>query len=411
LHPGTPIWEEQAGAFFEGCQIMERLPANSRRTQNRLLSPPYSSDVFQNEPDTDFALKENRQWIEKIFLEAEGLSFSPLPLVIEGEEIHTVYASGIDPSRPNITLYHYSLADVPLIEKAIACSLQEENVWGSSPFQTRSALLKQIAHLFRQKRGDLIGIMIADGGKTVQEADTEISEAIDFIEYYRLSSSTGRPKGTILVTPPWNFPCSIPVGGIAAALIAGNCILFKPAPEVVLIGWHIAKLFWEGGISKRVLQFINCKEDPVGSYLVKHPHIDGIILTGATETAKKFLRMHPGIELHAETGGKNALIVTAMSDRDLAIRDLVHSAFGHAGQKCSACSLAILEKEVYHDPHFKRQLLDATKSLKVGSAWNPSTKVPPLIHPPEGSLYRALTQLEEGESWLLKPIQDIHNPH
>lgn len=266
----------------------------------------------------------------------------------------------------------------------------------------------------------LIGAMITDGAKTIWEADPEISEAIDFLEYYRktwadqltfLPDLKWAPKGTILIAPPWNFPCSIPVSGIAAALTAGNCVIFKPAPEAVLIGWYIANLFWEAGIPKEALQFLNCQDKLEGEYLIKSPKISGVILTGSTQTARTFLSLRPDIDLHAETGGKNALIVTALADRDLAIQDIISSAFGHGGQKCSACSLAILEAEIYDDPDFKRQLRDGVKSLKVGSAWNPRAKITPLIRPPEGSLLRGLTQLEPGETWLLKPRSYPENPH
>ena len=139
---------------------------------------------------------------------------------------------------------------------------------------------------------------------------------------------------------------------------------------------------------------------------MKDPRIAVILLTGATDTARLFLKMNPFAHLYAETGGKNSIIVTKMADRDLAIKDIVHSAFGHAGQKCSACSIAILESEVYDDPHFRKQLRDAAASLTVGSSWNLATKVNPLIRLPERTLIRGLTELDSGEEWLLQPQQD-----
>ncbi len=147
----------------------------------------------------------------------------------------------------------------------------------------------------------------------------------------------------------------------------------------------------------------------MGSYLIQHPSVNTVLLTGGTATARRFLQLRPGLDLHAEAGGKNAIIVTAMSDRDQAIREIIQSAFGHAGQKCSACSLLILEREVFADTQFKKQLLDAAQSLIVGSAWNPHVKMTPLIRQPEGPLLRALTTLEEGESWLLEPKADPSN--
>ena len=196
-----------------------------------------------------------------------------------------------------------------------------------------------------------------------------------------------------------------------AALAAGNCVLFKPAPEAVLSGWELVKILWDAGIPKKVLQFIHCEDEPIGSRLIQDKRIDCVILTGATATAKLFLRLRPDLELFAETGGKNAMIVTGLSDRDLAIKDAVSSAFGHSGQKCSACSLLILEKEVYDDPHFLSQLKDAVESLNVGSCWDFSSKVTPLIHPPGEILLKGLTTLEKGESWLVKPTVDPNNPN
>jgi RHH-type proline utilization regulon transcriptional repressor/proline dehydrogenase/delta 1-pyrroline-5-carboxylate dehydrogenase len=271
----------------------------------------------------------------------------------------------------------------------------------------------------REKRDDLIGVMMADGGKSILEADPEVSEAIDFAEYYLRSLKTmdackdiqWTPKGTLLVTPPWNFPIAIPAGGIFAALATGNCVLFKPAPEAVLSGWELVKTLWSAGIPKEVLQFIHCADEPVGSKLIADKRVNCIILTGATSTAKLFMRMRPGVDLSAETGGKNAMIVTALSDRDLAIKDVVQSAFGHSGQKCSACSLLILEAEVYDDPHFLSQLQDAVTSLKVGVCWELPSKVTPLIREAHDTLTRGLTTLDRGESWLVPPKQDSQNPN
>ena len=422
MQPGNEAWKEQETRFFNSCNQIDTLPTTRKRSQHRESIPQQHLDTepFKNEPDTDFSLPENRLWIQKKVIDWELRTHPPIPLVIAGEEIFSEHIEkGIDPSRPHVAAYTYCLADTSLIDKALTCSTRTAQQWAAQPFEERSLLLGKAAQLFRERRGDLIGAMIADGGKTVLEADPEVSEAVDFLEYYRknweklltMHDLKWSPKGTVLVAPPWNFPCSIPVSGIAAALIVGNCVLFKPAPEAVLIGWHVARIFWDAGISKECLQFINCNDEPVGSYLIQNPEVSAVVLTGSTQTALKFLSMRPGLDLHAETGGKNAIIVTALSDRDLALRDIVSSAFGHSGQKCSACSLAILEAEVYDDPAFKRQLADAVSSLKVGSAWNLSSKITPLIRPPTDPLLRGLTTLEPGESWLLQPKSDPHIPH
>jgi len=198
---------------------------------------------------------------------------------------------------------------------------------------------------------------------------------------------------------------------VLAALAAGNCALLKPAPEAVLVGWHLARALWDGGIPREALQFVPCPDDDVGRALVTDPRVDAVILTGSVETARRFLAWRPNLTLFAETSGKNAMIITALADRDQAIRDLVRSAFNHDGQKCSAASLAICEAEVYDDPVFRRQLRDAAMSLEVGSAWETSSRITPLTQAPGEALRRALTRLDESEEWLLEPRPAREHPH
>jgi RHH-type transcriptional regulator, proline utilization regulon repressor / proline dehydrogenase / delta 1-pyrroline-5-carboxylate dehydrogenase len=423
LQPGTKEWDEQVRLFSTACVEMESVYTHARKNQDR-NAPPSPLPItapFENESDTDFSLAQNRVWADKILAKWKNAKIDPIPLVIAGKEISKTNAQGTgeDPARPNETLYTYALADWDLIDKAISCAKEYEKKWRGVSVEERCKLLGNAAQKMRERRGDLIGVMMADGGKSILEGDPEVSEAIDFADYYLRSLKKmdackdiqWTPKGTILVTPPWNFPISIPAGGILAALAAGNCVLFKPAPEAVLSGWELVKTLWEAGIPKEALQFINCVDDPVGSKLIADTRVNAIILTGATSTAKLFMRLRPGLDLSAETGGKNAMIATALSDRDLTIKDVVSSAFGHCGQKCSACSLLILEKEVYDDPHFLQQLKDAASSVTVGSCWDLSSKVTPLIRKPHDALLRGLTTLEPGERWLLEPKQDPKNPN
>lgn len=424
LVPGTDQWNKQVKMFDSACEASESVTNEQRRQQNRSASLSNSCGqcaAFDNEPNTDWALPANRSWVEKLLKNSAEAIVPKIPLVIGGEEIYReeTASDGVDPSKPGKVLYRYTLADDVLADKAVTCAVEAAKKWSAVPIEERVTVMRKIASGLREKRGLLIQAMIADGGKTIPEADVEISEAIDFAEYYLrnaeelycLEDIEWQSKGVVMVTPPWNFPCAIPFGGVAAALLGGNSVLFKPARETVLVAWHVAQICWEAGVGRDVLQFIVCEDDPVGSQLIKDTRINSIILTGATETAELFFRMRPGLDLSAETGGKNAMIVSRLSDRDLAIKDIIKSAFGHAGQKCSACSLLILEKEVYDDIHFREQLRDAVKSLSVGSAWNPKTKISPLIMPPGKTLLRGLTTLEEGEDWLLEPKQDVNNPN
>ena len=422
LRPGTESWENQTALFSQSCDEMDTVYEQPRRTQNRLSHPqsPDKNLPFDNEPDTDFSLPQNRRWAEELVRHWKDFRPKPIPLVIGGKEhFDNEDGVGYNPSDPESPLYVYAKANKRHIDEALKTAKAYEKEWGRSTVEHRSQLIYRVAQKFRERRGEFTGVMMIDGGKIISESDPEISEAIDFAEYYRrqmekmalMKDIEWRPKGTVVVTPPWNFPLAIPAGGILAALAAGNCVLLKPSSETVLVAWHLANAIWDAGIPKEALQFVPCSGEGAGSDLVLDPRVNCVVLTGGTSTAQKFLQMRPGLDLAAETGGKNSIIITALSDRDLAIKDLLHSAFSNGGQKCSAASLAILEAEVYDDPHFRKNLRDAAASLKVGPGWDLSTRVNPLIHAPRGELKRGLTSLEDGEEWLLEPKADPSNPN
>ena len=220
------------------------------------------------------------------------------------------------------------------------------------------------------ERAQTVGLMAHHVAKTMHEGDPEVSEAIDFCRYYATAGSARLDaavaagfdvdgRGTVVVVGPWNFPYAIPTGGVAAAIAAGNSVILKPAPEAVAVGAWIADQFWRAGVPRDVLQLVVCDDGPVGRHLVTHAGVDTIVLTGAYDTAAMFLDWRPDLRVLAETSGKDALVITPSADIDQAIADLVRSAFGHAGQKCSAASLGIVVAEVYDDPTFQRRLRDA----------------------------------------------------
>ncbi len=211
------------------------------------------------------------------------------------------------------------------------------------------------------------------------------------------------PLGVVVVTPPWNFPYAIPAGGVLAALAAGNAVVLKPAPEARATAAVLVGQLREAGIDEDVLQFLPLDDGPAGRALVTHPDVGGVVLTGSYETARSFLTWAPRRRLLAETSGKNSIIVSATADVDQAVRDVVLSAFGHAGQKCSAASLAIVEAPVYDRSPFLRQLADAVRSLRTGPAADPASQVGPIVGPFTKALEQALTQLGPGESWLVEP--------
>src|SRR5712692_7193762 len=426
LEPGSAEWAAERDRFLAAFEIMAELSDAPRRLQDRKVeadAPPVQRPFetkFVNDPDTDWTLTANRAWIEDVVPRWRERSPEAIPLQVGGEfRGGAREGQGRDPSRPGRLAYRFALANPDDVDRALTVARAAQPAWATLRTAERDARLEACAAKLGRRRGDLIGAMILDGAKTVTEADAEVSEAVDFARYYartlretagELDDCRMEPLGVVVVTPPWNFPLSIPAGGVLAALAAGNAVVLKPAPEAVLVGWWLANCLWDAGIPREVLQFLPCPDDEIGRGLVTDARVAGVILTGSVETARLFLGWRPDLTLFAETSGKNAIIITSLADRDQAIRDLVRSAFGHNGQKCSAASLAICEAEVYDDPDFRRQLRDAAASLAVGSAWESTSRITPLTQPPGAALQRALTVLDEDEAWLLEPRPATDNP-
>jgi RHH-type proline utilization regulon transcriptional repressor/proline dehydrogenase/delta 1-pyrroline-5-carboxylate dehydrogenase len=417
LQVGSPVWNDERDRFRQAVVDRHGPTVRCRRDQDRRAagSATRQRDGFANEPDTDFTQEGNRRWMQAS-LRSTAKQVLVVPAMVGGRRVEEpLSGEGFDPTTPGIVHHRWVQCDVAQVAEAVAAATRAGLVWRHSSWQQRRELLEAVGDALSSARGRLIGMMIHDGGKTFREADSEVSEAIDFARYY--ASSTERietmerqgarfePWGSIVVVPPWNFPLSIPAGGVLAALAAGNAVILKPAPETVATGWALAELCWAAGVSPELLQFVPCADDNAGQQLVSHPDVDTVILTGSWDTARLFLGWRPSLRLHAETSGKNAIVITATADLDLAIADIVTSAFAHAGQKCSAASLAIVEASVYDDPRFARQLADAVRTLEVGPGSDPGSIVNPLIRPPDGALSDALQHLGAGESWLVEPRQ------
>ena len=415
LKVGSTAWKRQRDAFLKACRDSDEVPSVPNRTQNRRTENrgfrASSEGGFENEPDTDWALSENRFWLAPILDHWQNKEVAPVPLQIAGRERLTeLRGLGRDPSRPdNGVVYEYSLADASDIDQALDTAVRAGRKWERRSVAQRRSALHSVASRLAEIRGDAIGCMALDAGKAVAQSDPEISEAIDFANYYANGldacgeSDRLQPVGPVVIAPPWNFPFAIPAGGVLAALMAGNPVVLKPAPETVLTAWILAKAFWDAGVPRDVLQFIPCPDNEIGRALITDERVGAVVLTGAHETARMFLGWKPDLRLFAETSGKNALVITSAADVDLAVRDLVYSAFGHSGQKCSAASLAIVEDEIYDTESFRRQLRDAAASLPVGSAWDLRSVVTPIVRSAGAELLRGLTQLDEGEKWLLEP--------
>ena len=425
-------WAFLKEQFMDSCQFIDQAGTRPLRIQNRLTEVfpdemgTYYENEFANEPDTDWSLAANRNWTEEIrsqWMKRSTDSSVEIPVVIDGQDLieDRQIRDCIDSSQyhDKIIVARYALANDDDVERAVSVAVQDPDGWRKKSLNERHAVLSQVAHELRRSRGDLIGAAAANTGKVFTEADVEVSEAIDFAEYYPYSARdfvepnhiNAQGRGVGCVISPWNFPIAIPCGGIVTTLAAGNTVIFKPSSDAVLVAWLLCQCFWRAGVSKNTLQFMPCSGSQAGRKLVNHPNVDFVILTGGTDTGLAMLSERPDLFLSAETGGKNATIVTAMSDRDQAIKNVIHSAFSNCGQKCSATSLLILEKEVFEDIHFKQQLVDAVESINVGSVWDFKNKMGPLILPPSGVLKRGLEQLEPGESWALKPRNLDNNPY
>ena len=417
MQAGDPSFTVERRRFEAALARADAVDTTPRRRQDRTRLPSERPhDGFRNEPDTDFTLAVNRDWLDATLQAAQMASHEAVCSHFDG----TTYdgrgsRDGFDPSRPSVVPYQWRPLDPQALEEVLERAHLARERAAAWPAQEREAVLLAVASALRAARAELIGLLVLDAGKRALEADVEVSEAIDFAEYYARQHArlrerfTLEPKGVVVVTPPWNFPLSIALGSALAALVAGNVVLLKPPPETPLVAARALALCHAAGVPEWALGLVVVEDEAAGPLIVDR-RVNAVVLTGGTETARLFRRLRPGLELIAETGGKNALIVSAMSDREQAVQHAARAAFGHAGQKCSALGLLVLEREVFRSAAFREKLADATRTLPVGSAWNLESAVTPLIRPPSGALARALDTLDGGESWLVAPSRSADNP-
>ncbi|MCU1535532.1 MAG: aldehyde dehydrogenase family protein, partial [Glaciihabitans sp.] len=336
LPTSEKIFGREAGRFLASLAALDAGVPTSHRVQDRSssLAALVTSDApatvlptaFANEPDTDPSIAGNRSWGRRLL---ERSADSTL-----GDE--TIAAARV--------------TEAPVLEGIIASTVAAGTGWGALPALERSRVLNDAADVLSVFRGRLIEVMASETGKTIAEGDVEVSEAVDFARYYAeraldVDTVVGAiwvPPKLIVVTPPWNFPVAIPAGSILAALAAGAGVIIKPAHQARRTAAVLVEALWEAGVPREVLRLVDVHEGELGQQLVAHASVDRVILTGAWETAKLFRSWRPELPLLAETSGKNAIIVTPSADLDLAVADVIKSAFGHAGQKCSAASLVIL---------------------------------------------------------------------
>ena len=427
LKPDTKEWKELEQQFIDAYNMKDNITHTPTRTQDR--NKPYvgqePQDEMINEPDTDFDRFCNQEWVEKIFAKWKSNGqmtgeksawgdWKPgdvLPTQIGNELVYNDdKVKYFDRSQEgDVLVCEMSRADKAQAEKILQIAEADAGGWRNTTIEERHRIMYKAANILGEMRGDLNGSMCAITGKTIEEADVEVSEGIDYCRFYTttmkkfaaLDDIEMKAKGTVLVLSPWNFPCAIPCGGVVAALASGNTCILKPATVAAPVAWLFAKAFWEAGVPKEALQVVitNREATPL---LTSSPVVKHIILTGGTETAQSIAHANPRKPLSAETGGKNVMILSAKGDRDHAIMNACRSAFGNAGQKCSACSLLLVERSVYNNPEFFEKLTDCASSLKVGGVWNAGNIVGPMITNKNEKLEQAF-KLEPGERWLIAP--------
>ncbi|MCH5335923.1 MAG: proline dehydrogenase family protein [Campylobacter sp.] len=406
----------QKELFLKSVEGVKTLQTSTHRKQDRnkeqkILSS-YESKKFSNESDTDFILPQNRTWAQNIRSKYQNLN--PLELYpvagtleFQKEKMQSLEVKDKIEQRLIGKVY---LAGENEIKQALECAK-------NSKFKEKShseiyELLSKTAKLMRERRGDLIGIGALEVGKTFLELDVEVSEGIDFVEFYPHSlevlktqnkNTDFKPKGIGVTIAPWNFPIGISVGTIAAPLAAGNVVIYKPSSLSMLTGYKLCECFWDAGIPRDALIFLPSKGSDISKYCLSDESVKFSVLTGGEETAYAMLETNPTLLLSAETGGKNATIVSKFADRDSAIKNIIHSAFSNSGQKCSATSLLILEDEVYDDEDFKKGLVDAANSLNIGSPFEFKNKLAALASKPNEKVLKALNELKPYEEWALKP--------
>ncbi|EAI9908393.1 aldehyde dehydrogenase family protein [Campylobacter upsaliensis] len=424
LKVGSKEWEEQKSLFLNALEGIKTLDNTTHRKQDRTktqnVPSSYTTKTFTNESDTDFILSQNRLWAQNIKAKYENLSdYDVYP--VAGELDFT--QADLNTLEVKDKIAHRTIGTAYLAgENELKAALK---VAKNSNFTQKSSdeiygILAKVAKLMRERRGDLIGLAALETGKTFLEIDPEVSEAIDFVEFYPHSletlkkqnpNTTFKPKGIGVTIAPWNFPVGISVGTIAAPLAAGNVVLYKPSSLSMLTGYKLCECFWDAGIPRDALIFLPAKGSDISKYILSDEAVKFSILTGGEDTAYAMLEANPTLLLSAETGGKNATIVSKFADRDSAVKNIIHSAFSNSGQKCSATSLLVLEDEVYEDEEFKKALVDAAASLAVGSPFVFKNKLGALCDKPSEKLTKAINELEAGEEWALKPTFIDDNAH
>jgi RHH-type proline utilization regulon transcriptional repressor/proline dehydrogenase/delta 1-pyrroline-5-carboxylate dehydrogenase len=398
---------------------------------------------FRNEPLTDFSQEKGRNNMAEALQQVWRRLGASHPLIIDGKRIETGnWIDSINPSHKTQRVGRVAAARVEQANAAVAAAKKAFPAWRDIAPEKRAALLEKTAAVLRRRRFELAAWEVYETAKQWREADGDLAEAIDFCEYYaremiRLAepellglpapshkdapgesnANLLEPRGVAVVIAPWNFPLAILCGMTTAALVTGNTVIMKPAEQSAVVGAKFMEVLEEAGFPPGVVNLLNGVGEEIGPTLTNHPDVSIIAFTGSRpvglaiqeQAAKTPENQHHLKRVITEMGGKNAVIIDDDADLDEAVHATVASAFGYAGQKCSAASRVIVLNSIYDQ--FLQRLIEATKSLKIGPAADPANTVGPVID--EDAHRRILATIDRAKSSgirLAHPDPSIRNP-
>jgi len=361
---------------------------------------------YSPEPFTNFADAREREAIDRALQTVSGQIGLEVPLIVGGRRVFTEKkTNSINPSAKGEIVGRVSKASREQAEEAIQHAWETFRAWSKEPAASRARLLFKAAAILRRRKHEFSAWLMLEAGKVRAEADADTAEAIDFLEYYarqmlEMDAGAGRrlipmrgedndlryiPLGVGVVIPPWNFPLAIMAGMTCAAVVAGNTVVLKPASATPVIAYKFVELMEEAGMPPGVIQFVPGSGAEIGDYLVEHPLTRFISFTGSREVGLRIFELSAKTQpkqlwlkrFVGELGGKDAIVVDSEADLESAAKAIVGSAFGFSGQKCSACSRAIVHADVYDE--VLRRCVELTEALKVGDARSLDSDTGPVI--------------------------------
>ncbi|MCG6795927.1 MULTISPECIES: L-glutamate gamma-semialdehyde dehydrogenase [unclassified Geobacillus] len=375
---------------------------------------------YRHEPLTDFTVEANREAFLAALKKVESELGRDYPLVIGGERVMTEdKIISINPANKTEVVGRVAKANKELAERAMKTADEAFRTWSRTSPEARADILFRAAAIVRRRKHEFSAWLVKEAGKPWREADADTAEAIDFMEYYGrqmlklkdgipVESRPGEtnrffyiPLGVGVVISPWNFPFAIMAGTTVASLVTGNTVLLKPASATPVVAYKFVEVLEEAGLPAGVLNYIPGSGAEVGDYLVDHPRTRFISFTGSRDVGiriyERAAKVHPGQiwlkRVIAEMGGKDGIIVDKEADLELAAQSIVASAFGYSGQKCSACSRAIIVEDVYDQ--VLNRVVELTKQLNVGDPAEQATFMGPVID--QGAYNKIMEYIEIGK--------------